>query len=551
MLFLNNDTVVTAGWLDALVRCIERTPRAGLVGSKLVYPDGRLQEAGGIVFDDGSGWNVGRFGDPDDPRYSFRREVDYCSGAAILLRRALFERLGRFDARYTPAYYEDTDLAFAVRAAGLEVHVEPASVVVHFEGITSGTDTASGTKRYQVVNRDKFVGKWKDALARQPKPGTPITVAATHRAKHRVLIVDATTPMPDHDSGSLRMVNLMRVLADLGCQTSFLPENRLYVERYTAALQELGVEALYAPYAQDPLKLLRERGREFDLVILSRHYVAAPYLGLVRLHAPQARVVFDTVDLHYLREQRAAELAGDAALARHAAATRAQELRLIRECDVTLVVSPVEQALLVQDAPGARVEVLSNVHEVYGCRRPFGERSDLVFVGGFQHPPNTDAVAWFVGEVFPHVRAELPDVRVHVIGSRVPEAIRALADERVIVHGYVEDILPYMDGCRVSIAPLRYGAGVKGKVNMAMSCGLPVVATSAAVEGMHVRVGEDVLVADDPVAFAANVVRLYRDEALWNTLSANGLANVERHFSFAAARAAVERLFVDTGRARP
>ena len=551
VLFLNNDTVVTAGWLDALVRCIERTPRAGLVGSKLVYPDGRLQEAGGIVFDDGSGWNVGRFGDPDDPRYSFRREVDYCSGAAILLRRALFERLGRFDARYTPAYYEDTDLAFAVRAAGLEVLVEPASVVVHFEGITSGTDTASGTKRYQVVNRDKFVGKWKDALARQPKPGTPITVAATHRAKHRVLIVDATTPMPDHDSGSLRMVNLMRVLADLGCQTSFLPENRLYVERYTAALQELGVEALYAPYAQDPLKLLRERGREFDLVILSRHYVAAPYLGLVRLHAPQARVVFDTVDLHYLREQRAAELAGDAALARHAAATRAQELRLIRECDVTLVVSPVEQALLVQDAPGARVEVLSNVHEVYGCRRPFGERSDLVFVGGFQHPPNTDAVAWFVGEVFPHVRAELTDARVHVIGSRVPEAIRALADERVIVHGYVEDILPYMDGCRVSIAPLRYGAGVKGKVNMAMSCGLPVVATSAAVEGMHVRVGEDVLVADDPVAFAADVVRLYRDETLWNTLSANGLANVERHFSFAAARAAVERLFVDTGRARP
>ncbi|HEY6941028.1 glycosyltransferase [Dokdonella sp.] len=542
VLFLNNDTVVTPGWLDALVRCIESTPRAGLVGSKLVYPDGRLQEAGGIVFADGSGWNVGRFEDPDDPRYSFRREVDYCSGAAILLRRELFERLGRFDARYTPAYYEDTDLAFAVRAAGLEVHVEPASVVIHFEGITSGTDVASGTKRYQVVNREKFVAKWKDALARQPKPGTPITIAATHRAKYRVLIVDATTPMPDHDSGSLRMVNLMRVLADLGCQASFLPENRLYVERYTPALQALGVEALYAPYAQDPVKLLRERGREFDLVILSRHYVAATYYGLVRLHAPQARIAFDTVDLHYLREQRAAELAGDAALARHAATTRAQELKLIRECDVTLVVSPVEQALLARDAPGARVEVLSNVHEVYGRRRPFGERRDLVFVGGFQHPPNADAVAWFVGDVFPAVRAALPDVRVHVIGSRVPDSIRALADGHVIVHGFVEDILPYMDGCRISIAPLRYGAGVKGKVNMAMSCGLPVVATTVAVEGMHVRAGEDVLVADDPAAFAAEIVRLYRDEALWNALSANGLANVERHFSFDAARSAVRRL---------
>jgi GT2 family glycosyltransferase/glycosyltransferase involved in cell wall biosynthesis len=542
VLFLNNDTVVTAGWLEALLRCIEQAPQAGLVGAKLVYPDGRLQESGGIVFDDASGWNYGRFDEPDDPRYSFRREVDYCSGAAILLRRDLFARLGRFDTRYAPAYYEDTDLAFAVRAAGFKVYVEPASVVVHFEGITSGTDTASGIKRYQVVNREKFQHKWKDALARQPKPGTPINLAATHRATKRVLIVDATTPMPDHDSGSLRMVNLMRVLADLGCQVSFMPENRLYVERYTDALQELGVEALYAPYAQDPVKFLRERGREFDLVILSRHYVAASLVGLVRLYAPQARLAFDTVDLHYLREQRAAELSGDATLARHAAATRAQELKLIRESDVTLVVSPVEKELLTQDAPGARVEVLSNVHEVYGCRKPFGARRDLVFVGGFQHPPNADAVEWFVGEVFARVRAELPDVRLHVIGSRVPPSIRALADAAVIVHGFVEDILPYMDDCRGSVAPLRYGAGVKGKVNMAMSCGLPVVATAAAVEGMHVVAGNDVLVADDATAFAAEVVRLYRDEALWNRLSANGLANVERHFSFAAARAAAARL---------
>ncbi len=276
--------------------------------------------------------------------------------------------------------------------------------------------------------------------------------------------------------------------------------------------------------------------------MLSRHYVAASYVGLVRLYAPQATLAFDTVDLHYLREQRAAELSGKPELARHAAATRAQELKLIRECDVTFVVSPVEQELLAREAPGARVEVLSNVHEIYGCRQPYGQRRDLVFVGGFQHPPNTDAVEWFVHEVFPRVRAELPDVTFHVIGSKVPDAIRALADEHVLVHGYIQDIAPYMDGCRLSVAPLRYGAGVKGKVNMAMSYGLPVVATSAAVEGMHVRDGEDVLVADDAAAFAAHVVRLYRDEALWNRLSANGLDNVERHFSFAAAREALRQV---------
>ncbi|HET7925690.1 MAG TPA: glycosyltransferase, partial [Rhodanobacteraceae bacterium] len=130
VLFLNNDTRVTAGWLEALVRCLDEAPDAGLVGAKLIYPDGRLQEAGGIVFDDASGWNYGRFDDPDDPRYAFRREADYCSGAAILLRTDLFRRLGGFDTRYAPAYYEDTDLAFAVRAAGYKVWYEPASTVV-------------------------------------------------------------------------------------------------------------------------------------------------------------------------------------------------------------------------------------------------------------------------------------------------------------------------------------------------------------------------------------------------------------------------------------
>ncbi|MEO7432000.1 MAG: glycosyltransferase, partial [Dokdonella sp.] len=545
LLFLNNDTVVTTGWLEPLVDCIDHAPDAGLVGAKLVYPDGRLQEAGGIVFNDGSGWNYGRFGEPDDARYDFRREVDYCSGAAILLRRDLFERLGQFDTRYTPAYYEDTDLAFAVREAGLKVYVEPAATVVHFEGITSGTDTASGTKRFQVINQAKFAEKWKDALARQPAPGTPIGIAATHRWKKRVLIIDATIPQPDHDAGSVRMVNLMRVLGELGYQVSFMPDNRLWTARYTPALQSLGVEVLYAPYAADPVALLRERGREFDLVILSRHYVAASYVGLARLYAPQATLAFDTVDLHYLRERRAAEVAGVADPERASAATRAQELKIIRECDLTLVVSEAEQALLATDAPGARVEILSTVNEVHGCRIPFAERRDLVFVGGFQHPPNADAVAWFVREVFPLLRADLPDVRFHVIGSKVPDAIRELGDDHVLVHGFVEDITPYMDGCRVSVAPLRYGAGVKGKINTAMSYGLPVVATTLGVEGMHVRAGEDVLVADSPAAFAAEVARLYRDESLWKRLSTNGLANVEQHFSFAAARTALQHIVSD------
>lgn len=545
VVFLNNDTVPQPGWLDALLATFDEYPRAGLVGAQLLYPDGRLQEAGGVVFDDGSAWNYGRFESPDDPRFAFARDADYCSGAALAVPHDLFSAVGGFDARYAPAYYEDTDLAFKVREAGRRVLYQPAARVVHVEGATAGTDPGSGAKAYQVRNRTLFAERWADALRRLPARRAP-DAASVIGSRRQVLVIDALTPAVDRDSGSLRLVNLMRLLVEEGAHVVFLPSNRMHAGADTVALQQLGVECWHAPWAARAPRWLREHGARFDTVLVSRHYVAREFLPLLRRHAPRARLVFDTVDLHYLRERRGAELAGDAALLRTAARTRALELDVVARTDTTLVVSTIEQAVLKEDAPGARVEVLSNLHRVAGPGLPFARRSDLVFVGGFRHPPNVDAVRWFVGDVFPRVRERLPGIAFHCIGGEVPAEVRALARQPgVQVHGHVPDIDPYMAGCRVAVAPLRYGAGVKGKVNLSMAHGQPVVATSCAVEGMFLRAGEDVLVADDAAGFADAVIRLHEDQALWDDLARSGLESVARHFSFDAARETVRKVFLD------
>lgn len=198
LFFLNNDAEVQEGWLPALLDLAVRRPDAGAIGCQLVFPDGRLQEAGGVIFRDASGWNLGRFDDPGHPDYAFVREVDYASGAALLVRRALFSELGGFDRRYDPAYYEDVDLCFAIRAAGSVVLYQPRAKVIHFEGATAGTDVGAGAKRHQLENRPVFARKWADALTRQPLPPTGsrdarlVADRSTRNGRRVLFLIDRT-----------------------------------------------------------------------------------------------------------------------------------------------------------------------------------------------------------------------------------------------------------------------------------------------------------------------------------------------------------------------
>jgi O-antigen biosynthesis protein len=551
LVLFNNDTEVTDGWLSALVDCAESAADIGVVTPKFIYPDGSLNEAGGIIWRDGTGVNYGRGEQPGRFQYEYRRETDYGSAAALMVSARLWKDVGGFDERYLPMYYEDADLCFEARERGLRVLYEPRAVVVHIEGATAGNDAESGHKRHQEENRPKFVAKWRHRLdAEQLRPApTNVRIAANrHRGRH-VLVIDHRVPMWDRDAGSLRMLKIMQELIALGARVTFMPDNLAPLEPYTQQLQRMGIEVLYGQL--DVNAELATIGPGLSLVILSRPHTASRWLDVIREYAPSAAVSYDTVDLHWLREARRGAVGARAgagagedsanlfdisngsldAIAPRAKALREIELAMIRAADSTLVVSDSERLQVQRDVPDAEVIVVPTVHDVESYVPPPDTRSGILFVGGFEHLPNVDAAVRLVKEVMPAVWRELGDVQVTIVGPNPPPEVAALASPQVDVTGWIEDLQPLFEQARLMVAPLRYGAGLKGKITQCLAVGLPVVTTPIGAEGLVGGEDDFVLIADDAQGLADHVIHVYRDDDLWRALSRAGQTLIEEQCS--------------------
>jgi O-antigen biosynthesis protein len=536
LFFLNNDTLVRERWLEPLLEIFDLFADAGLAGSKLLFPDGTLQEAGGIVWDDGSAWNYGRSDEPDKPEYNYVREADYISGCAILIPRALWDKLGGFDEIFAPGYCEDSDIAFRIRAAGRKVYYCPFSEIVHLEGLTHGTDIKSGTKAHQVANTKMFYERWRETLLKENfRPGVEI-MQARDRSRHRrtALVVDHYIPQPDQDAGSRTMVAIIECLRYAGYIVKFWPDNLAYDPEYTASLQSVGVEVFYG-FDLSFDDWVQQSGHAVSLAVLSRPAFATRYIGPLRRHSG-ATLVYYGHDLHFQRMMMEARQTGDAQMSIDAGVMERIEKSVWRQVDVVLYPSP-EETAVAKPLSARAATIIPYAYEEFGDGREPAGNHEILFVAGFAHPPNIDAAAWLANDVMPLIREQVPDATLSLVGANPTEAVRALASDRVEVTGRVseDELRARYARARIAIVPLRAGAGVKSKVVEALREGLPLVTTRVGAQGL-LGVESSIAIADDARGLADSAVKLLLDDARWRNASLGQLKYARAHFSRATFR---------------
>jgi GT2 family glycosyltransferase/SAM-dependent methyltransferase len=550
VLLLNNDTLVMPRWLDALLEPFDRFERVGLTGAKLINWDGSLQEAGGIYWKDGSAWNFGRNQAPRAPQFSYLKDVDYVSGAAICIPRDVWRAMDGFDTLFTPAYCEDSDLAFRLRATGYRTLLTPEAEVIHHEGRSHGRDVESGVKAYQVTNTERLLERWRDVLERDHYPNAVNVLRARDRSfnKRHILVVDHYVPQWDQDAGSRSTFNCVEAFIALGYSVTLWPDNLWRDPDYTPVYQAMGVEVIYGAEFQNGFTdFIRERADLYDAAFINRPHIAEPYIDALRQHT-NAKVMFYGHDLHFQRLTRAMEIGENVTLDAIEAA-REQELRVCSKADVVFYPDQGEVDHVSRAVGGKRtflaLPVVVFPTDTIGCssrrearQAKAGNAQKLLFVGGFNHVPNRDGIIWFVNEVLPIVKREVGAVQLTIAGSKPPQEVIALENDGVTVTGFVTDaeLERFYEDATLAIAPLRYGAGVKGKVIEALAKGVPLVTTPVGAQGL-IDPDKILFEASSAAEFAAGVVTALTDRDQAAKRASAGTDYIRRYYSFEALQA--------------
>jgi hypothetical protein len=532
LVFLNDDAEVLPHWLEALVETADRFPDAGSVGSLVLFPDGSVQEAGAVVWRDGSTWCVSRGESVAASPYDFVRPVDYCSACSLLVRRKAWDALGGFDQRYFPAYYEDVDLCFELARVGWRTLFQPRSRAVHHE---SASSSAPRRRFLHLRNRETFRRKWSGELAAHEaaaptEPSAVDRAVQRRRGSHHLLMIDDRVPHRGSGSGFSLLVDAIEALDDTGYAISVAVSDR--VDDDLRVLADLGVQVI----RQSPEAALAESDRRFDQVIISRPNNFARCVELVRRYQPRASLVYLAEALYYRRMQRQLVLASDPKererLTAEMLAWRDLERSIPLQADEIICVSDEEAAVLACVPGHCPIHVMRPIgRSVLPTAASFASRSDLLFTPGWlagDASPNVDALGWFVSAVLPPLRKARPAIRLRVTGANPPPAALALAGPNVDFVGFEPDLRRRFETARVVAVPMRVGSGVKVKCIEALQHGVPVVSTSVGAEGLGLHDSRAVVVADDPGQFAASLLQLHDDSDVWSAQRRHILRVAER-----------------------
>ena len=553
LLFLNSDTRVMPGSIAAALENFAHAADVGAVGAKLILPDGTLQEAGSIIWRDGTCLGYGRGDAPSRAPYQFRRAVDFCSGAFLLTPRRLFEQLNGFDLDFKPAYYEEVDYCLRLWKLGYKVVYEPGSVIWHYEFASSKrTDDALKLQRERQA---LIVAKHGQYLSFKPNPSSKAVIEAREGGarRRRVLWIDERIPHLKYGAGYPRAREILKVIQSLDASVTLYPAiyqepEESWGQIYSTLPREVEVAALDGYGPGSLAQFLSDRSGYYDTIFVSRPET----MRLVRkvLNASPAPIdcgliTYDAEALFSNRELLESKIKGHPLTPDEYTQMVKRELSLAEGVRGITTVSSSE-ANIFREHGFSKVSTLSHAVSISSTVKGFHQRNGILFVGAIHGDggPNYDAVRWFCSQVLPILRANGEDSPVYVVGYNRSTTLSEFTKLGVQIVGEVPEVGPWFDRCRVFIAPTRFSAGIPLKVVEALSHGIPAVITPLLQQQLGWSANFPALSADSPENFAKSVHELLRNEPLWNKLSSGSTDTVMQQFSQAAMRSTLQEIIL-------
>lgn len=563
ILLLNNDMLVKPDWLKPLIDVFEKDEQTGAAGGKILNADGTIQQAGSKLNPDGSPTWLGSAQSADLSEFNKQYNVDYHSGCCLMFRKSHWDKLGGFDTQFAPAYYEDTDFCMQIKHnLNLNVVYVPECEIIHFNNVTY----SENAEKQSLINREKFLKKWgsyiknneysKDAHKKSKKKLFSIkketfgdawevtltlfgiktkrkysTVKFDEDKNKNILVIDWRIPTYDQDAGSKTTWHYLYFFKKIGKNPVLYPDDRTLRHGYLEQLQNDGISVIL----EKAKAHLKKHGKKYGYVYLNRPDLAQKYLKIIKKYT-NAKILYYGHDLHYLREQRRYEIEKKPEAKESSEKYKKIESEIIRNVSTVLMCSNRETQELKKINPNIESDCIPpyiyDVSQKESIIYKADERKDILFIGGFAHNPNVDGIKWFVNEIFPKVKQQIQGIKFYLVGSAPTEEILALKSDDIIVTGFVtdEELEKIYKNIKLSVVPLRFGAGIKGKIIEAVYNKVPVVTTSIGVEGIN---NDDGLISvfDDADSFANGLINMYNNNEKLEEIASKSLDLIDKFYS--------------------